>query len=446
MGHEIVYCFKCQKRILGTDYTKGLAFQLENNSCCAGCAVRVLDTLPPKAKEQLLAKMFKATQESSNKAASSTSTRRATVQPGSSSRIRPVVASKSSTPLVAGIGAAVAVLVIGVVVLSSGRPTPEPPAPPKPAPVNPGPSAEEKRRAETAKEAVRKAREFASAHPKELEAQAQQWKVALVDVERTAYEADVRRELEKAQLLAKEAAAKAVADLEREARARAGRKEFKAALDFLGRERSRGATPTWSSDIDRLERETREAADRAFAELKEKAARGAKEEVATARAELARWGLPEFVATFEAALEVPWRKVFDGQTLKAFSSLVANAWRVENGALVHDNEVDNAAITQEDFGDGELRFRFEVKGVLFLWFRFRVSGKGSYYVEFRKEDLKALEGAEHELIFACRKDTASATLDGKPVPMKADGLPSPPGKVQFNTVGGALRIKAMDVR
>jgi hypothetical protein len=445
MGHEIVYCFKCQKRILGTDYAKGLAFQLENNSCCAGCAVRVLDTLPPKAKEQLLAKMFKATQESSNKAASSTSTRRAVVQPGSSSRIRPVAASTSSTALFAGIGAAVAVVVIGVVVLSSGRPTPEP-APPPPAPVNPGPSAEEKRRAGTAKEAVRKARDFAAAHPKELEAQAQQWKVALVDVERTAHEADVRRELEKLQLLAREAAAKAVADLEREARALAGRKEFKAALDFLGRERPRGATPTWSSDIDRLERETREAADRAFAELKAVAARGAKEEIATARAELARWGLPEFVATFEAALEVPWRKVFDGQTLKAFSSLVANAWRVENGELVHDNAVDNAAITQEDFGDGELRFRFEVKGVQFLWFRFRVSGKGSYYVEFRNQDVQALEGAEHELLFACRQGTVSATLDGKPVPARADGLPSSAGKVQFNTVGGSLRIKAMDVR
>src|SRR3954465_8886591 len=63
MGQEIVYCFKCQKRIVGADYAKGLAFQLENNSCCSGCAVQVLDTLPAKAKEQLLSKMFKATQE-----------------------------------------------------------------------------------------------------------------------------------------------------------------------------------------------------------------------------------------------------------------------------------------------------------------------------------------------------------------------------------------------
>src|SRR4051812_24691395 len=63
MGKEIVYCFRCQKRILGSEFERGQAYHLENSSCCSSCAVHVLETLPPKAKEQLLSKMFKATQE-----------------------------------------------------------------------------------------------------------------------------------------------------------------------------------------------------------------------------------------------------------------------------------------------------------------------------------------------------------------------------------------------
>src|SRR5436190_22786152 len=107
MGQEIVYCFKCQKRILGGDYAKGLAYQLEHNSCCSVCAVKVLDTLPPKAKEQLLGKMFKATHEHQS---SSSAAHRVikSPSPASSTRRIPVVttaAPPSSTPLlVAGAG------------------------------------------------------------------------------------------------------------------------------------------------------------------------------------------------------------------------------------------------------------------------------------------------------------------------------------------------------
>ena len=59
MGQEIVYCFKCQKRILGTEIAKGLAYHVGNQICCSTCVVLVLDTLPPKQKEELLAKMLR---------------------------------------------------------------------------------------------------------------------------------------------------------------------------------------------------------------------------------------------------------------------------------------------------------------------------------------------------------------------------------------------------
>src|SRR6185503_9724777 len=112
MGQEVVYCFKCPRRIHGTEFAKGQAYQVENNFCCSACAVGVLETLPPKAKEQLLAKMFKSTHERqpASGAPPASSTARIPHAPP-----RPVKAgpASSSGPLMAGIvGAIVAVILV----------------------------------------------------------------------------------------------------------------------------------------------------------------------------------------------------------------------------------------------------------------------------------------------------------------------------------------------
>src|SRR6185369_9949178 len=113
MGQEVVYCFKCQKRITSTDFTKGQAYQVENNFCCSSCAVVVLETLPPKAKEQLLAKMFKATHD---REAASVSSSKTSANPGASSTARiphatprpmRVDGPSSSGPWIAGIAGAI---------------------------------------------------------------------------------------------------------------------------------------------------------------------------------------------------------------------------------------------------------------------------------------------------------------------------------------------------
>src|SRR5579872_285991 len=136
MGQEIVYCFKCQTRILGTDYSKGLAYQLENHSCCSACAVRVLDTLPPKAKEQLMGKMFKATQEHQSTNSASAKAKSGPVRESTTRRIpvlSPPVASPRhhagpapgpSMPLILGTGAALVAVLVLIIVLSSGRSSP----------------------------------------------------------------------------------------------------------------------------------------------------------------------------------------------------------------------------------------------------------------------------------------------------------------------------------
>ena len=38
MGHEIVYCFKCSKRLLSADFEHGGAVRTDNKVVCEECA------------------------------------------------------------------------------------------------------------------------------------------------------------------------------------------------------------------------------------------------------------------------------------------------------------------------------------------------------------------------------------------------------------------------
>lgn len=468
MGQEIVYCFKCQKRIVGADYAKGLAFELENNSCCSACAVLVLDSLPPKAKEQLLGKMFKATQDhlpppsggSPAAGGARPSTRRTPGPSGVSAGPRRPLAVPASTVAVGGIvgGALVVGAILFVVFLPSKQSVPlnpprsesarpaSLPAPPSPPSVSP----EEERREALAKDALGKARTFAISHPQDFEGQARELEAALVQVERTGYERDVRRDLEKAKARTQEACVQEIDALSRDVRKWTDRKEFKAALEALTRDQSRHASPEWITGVQRLGDEVRKSASSALMELKQKAVqaqeRGAPGELAAAKAEVARWGMPELVQELEAALLPAWRPLFDGRTLDGFPSLIASAWRVENGALVHDNAVDNAAKIVKPYGDGDLRFRFEVQGAHKLSFTFGLEGQNrGQVVLFGQDEIKPLEGGLRELIIFCRGDASTAAIDGKPVHLQIHGHPRT-GVIQFNSNGGCIRIKSIDFR
>ena len=466
MGQEIVYCFKCQKRILGSDYAKGQAFDLENNSCCSTCAVLVLDTLAPKAKEQLLARMFKATQGHQPPPASSkgggggsrSSTGRIPIVAGPSALPRPPASEPSRSAILGVVGAIAVVLGVALfLMMPSGHAPSEPPQrseltkplpPPKPRPES-GPSPEEKRRDDSANEGIRKARAFAAAHPLDAEGQVREWKEALPLTEGTGYERDARRELAKAEARSQEDRAHAIEDLGRSIKGLTDRKEFKAAQDQLARDPSLRTSPEWGSAVDRLRRDIRVSAAAALEEQKTKAvrakARGAEGEVAAARAEVARWGFPELVAELETALTPAWLPLFDGRSLAGFPSQIANAWRVEDGCLVHDNEIDNAVTIHPPAGDGDLRIRFEVRRVGKLWFSFRLSQNGYCRFSAQGRDIESLEGGEHELILSSRGEAASATMDGKPASVETVGHPQD-GMIQFNSMKGCVRIKSFEFR
>jgi hypothetical protein len=407
MGQEVVYCFKCQKRITSADFAKGQAYQVENNFCCSACAVTVLETLPPKAKEQLLAKMFKATQErQSASPPSASSTARI---PHATPRPMPVRAPSSSGPLILGIVVAAVVILLAVLFLSSGptlTPAAAAPRPPAPLP-DPGPSPEEKKRAEAAKQALRKARDFATANPKDLEGQLRQWRSALAESERTGYEVEVRRETEKADARNKEAVAQELADLERQARDLASKRDFKGALEIVDRARPKRSAPDWTSRLDALRRE-----------LEERSLAGP-----------------------------PWRPIFDGKSNGFLVTLAAQVWFVDNGALTRDtSKPDQAAQTREDYGDGEFRFRFTAEKTSGFFFTIRQAGGGACRVAYSKPMADALSAGPHELVFNCRGTTISATLDGASVPVSVDGTLLPRGRIQFNCSEGSFRLLAVEMR
>jgi hypothetical protein len=459
MGQEVVYCFKCQKRIISADFAKGQAFQVENNFCCSSCAVTVLETLPPKAKEALLAKMFKATHD--RQSASSAAVKASPSAASSTGRIphatpRPmkVAGEPSSGPLIAGIVGAIVAVVIVVIFLSSGSTPPPPPVtvPPRPPPppvvkVDPGPSAEEKR----AKDAMKAAREFAIANPKDVDGQLRLWKLAQLEAERTGYESETKREVEKAEARIKDAVAQEFADLERDGRALATRKDFKAASELVDRARGK-RSGDWNTRIEGLRREMDDAAAKAFGELKDKATaarlRGTKTDVDAAKAEVAKWGIPEYVADLDAALEqAGWRPIFDGKTPNFLVREAQNFWLVQDGALIRDlSKGDQAAQTNTDFEDGVFRFRFTIQNGSNVYFAVRQAGGGQTRVIFYKPELDALPSGIHEVLITCRGTDVSATLDGNPVKVTVEGKPHPRGRIQFNSAGGTFRLLSVDMR
>jgi len=79
-----------------------------------------------------------------------------------------------------------------------------------------------------------------------------------------------------------------------------------------------------------------------------------------------------------------------------------------------------------------------------LWFLFRQDAGGGYGVDLTNQ-LKALEGKPHELIYTGKGDQVTATLDGNPITIEVSAAHKS-GCLQFNASGKVARILSMDVR
>jgi hypothetical protein len=323
MGQEIVYCFKCQTRIVGADFAKGAAFQVGNRVCCAKCASEVLQTLPIQEREQLLKQMFKATHERRSSGSSAAIPAAKPPLTSSSSKMRAVAAGppggverrksgntarrlwerRTRHSLVMAVAAAAVMAVVVILMLKSSGGTatpPEPSAPVAKAPTpdsGPGPSAEH--------EEVRKARAFTREHPEDLEGQIAQWRGALLVVDSRTAET-VQKELDRVLSLQKSSLQAALATLDLQTKPHLENEEFGIAAGLLRASRSRYVAPEWTLEVDRKIDKIRSDPVALMAEIRTKAGdarrRNAADELQVLRARVRKWGQPDLLVEFESLL------------------------------------------------------------------------------------------------------------------------------------------------
>jgi hypothetical protein len=149
-------------------------------------------------------------------------------------------------------------------------------------------------------------------------------------------------------------------------------------------------------------------------------------------------------ATPPAATARNWKALFDGRTLDCIVPLSREAWQIENGALTNIVSKRNSAQTSFEFGDGDMRVRFEpAAAIVYMQFTARQSEQGGFAAEFDKVTLPQMAGKTHEIVFSCRGETVTATLDGQPLPLKATGA-SRRGRLQMYARDGVLKILSLE--
>jgi serine/threonine-protein kinase len=141
----------------------------------------------------------------------------------------------------------------------------------------------------------------------------------------------------------------------------------------------------------------------------------------------------------------PWTPVFDGRSLDCFFARDTKDWRVENGLLLNAVPHPGAMQTWRVFEDGEVRIRFQCRDQNYLGFHIRLDDKPGYGVDWARNDVNQMTGAEHTLLFTCRGPSVTATLDGKALQIRAMSE-ARRGTLHFSSVGGQLRIRSIDYR
>lgn len=124
MGQEIVYCFNCQTRLMGSDFDKGLAFRVGGQVSCPDCVRSFFSSLPPAQIDAEISKLKEI--QVARRGGSGSTSRIPAVRPTSSSTVKtapPAEPPKSKVPLIlGGVAVVVAVALIVVVSGSSGPP------------------------------------------------------------------------------------------------------------------------------------------------------------------------------------------------------------------------------------------------------------------------------------------------------------------------------------
>jgi hypothetical protein len=441
MGQEIFYCSRCRRRLTTAEFEKGLGVRIGSQVACTDCLPEVVGSFTAQEQRDF-AKEIAALKKTPPRESRRSSTAHIPIprpKPGSSFASR----HPKSGPLLLTIAGVTVVVVLGIVLLAPrGRSSP-PVAPPPPPPV------QEDAATRAAREAVDRARKTRG----ELETQIAVWAQAARAAEGTRFHKEA---LETHQALLeqrKSTQGREAAEVEAQAQPLLDREEFGAAAEHFERARSRHEQPEWKSLMDAKGRVVRARAEALFSDLLPRAVearRGGKEsEVASARDRLGRWKLPDLSAEFDRRLaavaptERPWKPVFDGKTLEFLQRSSRSGWEVRDGALVP--AVSNAGQTTAEFGDGEVRIRFEAKEVNVVYFMIRKAGSEGTVAKWNTSAFRPYEGKPCELLFTCRGDSVTASLNGQSVPVEATGSPRK-GILQFNAQAKLFRILSIESR
>jgi serine/threonine protein kinase len=138
-----------------------------------------------------------------------------------------------------------------------------------------------------------------------------------------------------------------------------------------------------------------------------------------------------------------WTALFDGRSLDCLRT--PKGWKFEKGAIVNEPDDGNSAQTKFEFENGDLRIRFEAKGLDSCTFRVRQSENGACSVFFDGVAARALDGKPHELILSCKGPQVTAALDGKALTF-SEIKPVRSGCLQFNGTTGTLRVTSIEYR
>lgn len=332
MGNEIVYCVRCQSRLLAAEFERGKAVRHADKPYCVGCLRAFALTLPPEEAQRLLEQLA---QKRGGEAVPPETPRRGTSRRTSTSRI-PVVKTERRTvaPGADSHSSAVPILIAGAVILLLGavaalipgraEPSPRNPDPPKPAapavemprreappskaepPPELSADAHAARLEESARKALDKARAYGKANPSDLSGRIAQFEQAAWECRGTRFAAEARREHEVLQKQRGEQVAAELAPIAEKAGAAAAASRYAEALAIIQKERTRLPGDDWHSAVGQKILEIRQAADQAFLPLRQKALQsrrlGDEKEAAAILERVRTWGLEDLSADLGAAL------------------------------------------------------------------------------------------------------------------------------------------------
>jgi hypothetical protein len=291
MGQAILYCYRCSTQLRESHFAQGKAFRLDSRGCCLECVPEAIKTLPPDLVRQLLSQ---AAAKPPAASPPSPVLRHATPR-----QAFPAVRGARPKPptlwIAVGIGAAVIVALLAVV-LSPGNASPERgPRPENPVSKLPPPPREKTPPPDgPARQALAGARTYAREHPDDLFGQLRAFEDLTLQADQTDAGAEARKVAQALRARGKESVERALAALNGELSLLLGREEFGAAIDALESAKARMEWPDWKFALDKRIREVQTQVDGLYEPLRAKAmdakAKGDAPGVESAVSRVRQWG------------------------------------------------------------------------------------------------------------------------------------------------------------